>query len=642
MVTLSPIRRCAKTGAPRPAILEPNEKRQDTEGEGGNRVNLKALCALLRPSVASLGYGLFLAINAASVWGGVFPFLPLAFQTPDVMLWFSAAESVAFTATFLASAAGTWFFPAETRHFMVKAVAVPYMGGWCLLIGAMYLNGAAVGLSCAGGTLLGVGSAGFYMLWQRLFASQDAREGMGNLIAGTAWAAVLYFALYLIPVAVTAYLIPCVFLPLFGLAAVLKSRTIDLAQPMFEDVPREHGRTYRHVLATIWRPALSLGTLGLCTGIMRSLAIGDPSVGTFVNALSMGAMLVAAVALLAVWATKSLRINVATRYRAFFPVVTTGFLLLPLLGEGYAEGLAAGLYALWSVAIVLMMIQCAQVSRDGGINPVFIYGVFGGIMYGLHDVGFLGGSMLEGLVAGSAGVMTAGGAGGAGAAAVGGATATGGALGGLPPLALVTIAALYLLGIMYFIGQGGFRRVLADTDINEIELLALQRGGKKRLASRMIARADSAANMTDTPSAASEASASASEEGVEGKDAAIAGPLLRGADTVGTQAESRDRAQGAPHSVSSGSTAATRDGAAFRDRFSKQMVAVREFYGLSAREAEVAELIARGNTVAHIAELLFVSENTVRTHSKRIYVKLDIHKRQELIDLVESFEPEGR
>ncbi len=529
-------------------------------------VNVRTVLGLLRPNVASLGYGLFLAINAASVWGGVFPFLPLSFQTPAVMLWFFATESVAFTAAFLASAAGTWFFPAETRRFMVKAVAVPYMGGWCLLIGAMYLPGAAMPLAGIGGALLGVGSAGFYMLWQRLFASQDAREGMGNLIAGTAWAAVLYFALYLIPVAVTAYLIPCVFLPLFGLAAVLKSRTIDLAQPMFEDVPREHSRTYRHVLATIWRPALSLGTLGFCTGVMRSLAIGDPSVGFFVNALSMGAMLVAAVALLAVWATKSLRINVATSYRVFFPVVTTGFLLLPLLGSGYAEGLAAGLYALWSVAIVIMMIQCAQVSRDGGINPVFIYGVFGGIMYGLHDVGFLGGSVLERVAAGGAG----------------------GALGGLPPLALVTIAALYLLGIMYFIGQGGFRRVLADTNINEIELLALQRGGKEGRADR-------------------------------------------------TQTESEDAMQEAP----SGS-APTRNGAAFRDRFSKQMAAVRELYGLSAREAEVAELIARGNTVAHIAELLFVSENTVRTHSKRIYVKLDIHKRQELIDLVESFEPEGR
>lgn len=605
-------------------------------------MNFQTVLGLLRPNVASLGYGLFLAINAASVWGGVFPFLPLAFQTADVMLWFFAAESVAFTATFLASAAGTWFFPAETRRFMVKAVTVPYMGGWCLLIAAMYLRGATVPLVCIGGALLGVGSAGFYMLWQRLFASQDAREGMGNLIAGTAWAAVLYFALYLIPVAVTAYLIPCVFLPLFGLAAVLKSRSIDLDQPMFEDVPREHRRTYRHVLTTVWRPALSLGTLGFCTGVMRSLAIGDPEVGTLVNALSMGAMLVAAVALLAVWATKSLRINVATSYRVFFPVVTTGFLLLPLLGDGYAEGLAAGLYALWSVAIVLMMIQCAQVSRDGGINPVFIYGVFGGIMYGLHDVGFLGGSVLEGLVAGSAGGVAAGEAGGAGAAAVGAAAAAGEALGGLPPLALVTIAALYLLGIMYFIGQGGFRRVLAGTDINEIELLALQRGGKKGSASRVIARTDSAAAMTDAPSATSEASASVSEEGVEGKNAVISDPLLCAADTVGTQAESGDRAQGAPHSVSSGSTAATRDGAAFRDRLSKQMAAVREFYGLSAREAEVAELIARGNTVAHIAELLFVSENTVRTHSKRIYVKLDIHKRQELIDLVESFEPEGR
>ena len=121
-------------------------------------VNLRTVLGLLRPNVASLGYGLFLAINAASVWGGVFPFLPLAFQTTDVMLWFFGAESLAFTATFLASAAGTYFFPAETRHFMVKAVSVPYMGGWCLLIGAMYLPGAAVALAGVGGALLGVGS----------------------------------------------------------------------------------------------------------------------------------------------------------------------------------------------------------------------------------------------------------------------------------------------------------------------------------------------------------------------------------------------------------------------------------------------------------------------------------------------------
>ena len=47
-----------------------------------------------------------------------------------------------------------------------------------------------------------------------------------------------------------------------------------------------------------------------------------------------------------------------------------------------------------------------------------------------------------------------------------------------------------------------------------------------------------------------------------------------------------------PKSAPSSSALLARDGAAFRDCFSKQMAAVREFYGLSAREAEVAELIA--------------------------------------------------
>lgn len=51
------------------------------------------------------------------------------------------------------------------------------------------------------------------------------------------------------------------------------------------------------------------------------------------------------------------------------------------------------------------------------------------------------------------------------------------------------------------------------------------------------------------------------------------------------------------------------------------------------------ELIARGNSVPRIANDLVVSENTVRTHSKRIYTKLAIHKKQELLDLIEQFSP---
>lgn len=74
------------------------------------------------------------------------------------------------------------------------------------------------------------------------------------------------------------------------------------------------------------------------------------------------------------------------------------------------------------------------------------------------------------------------------------------------------------------------------------------------------------------------------------------------------------------------------------DRLSKQAQVLREQYRLSARETEVMEHIARGYTVARTAEELIVSENTIRTHSKRIYAKLDVHKKQELIDMLKAVE----
>lgn len=57
-------------------------------------------------------------------------------------------------------------------------------------------------------------------------------------------------------------------------------------------------------------------------------------------------------------------------------------------------------------------------------------------------------------------------------------------------------------------------------------------------------------------------------------------------------------------------------------------------YGLTEREATVAQLLCKGRSKAFIAESMGVSENTVRGHAKRVYLKLDIHSRHELQDLV--------
>lgn len=530
------------------------------------------LLHILKPNVTSLGYALFLAINAAGVWGGVFPFLPMEFQTQEIIFGFFLAQSLVVSLSYFASALGVYFFPGPTRRFLVVAASVPYFLGWCCLVGAIYIDEAALPLVVIGGALLGLGSAGFYMLWQRLFASQEAETGNRDLILGTAYASIFYFSLYLIPGAVTVYLIPLVFLPLFGLCIVLKSRTIDPNQPMFEDVPRDHPRIYRQILHDYWRSAFAIGALGFCCGIMRSLAIGDPQIGSLVNILSMGTSLVAAVALLLVWQVKNIRLNVTAAYRIFFPFLISAFLLLPIFGEPFSGPLASALYAVYSCAIVLMMIQCAQASRDRGINPVFIYGFFGGIVYLLHDVGFVTGTFAEKIPVIS-----------------------------IPPLVAVSIMALYLLGLMYFIGQGGFRQILSPrrTDAESIELVAL---------------------------------APRAERGEAERDRAVALRHARSAASLSGNALEKETKR--PARIRS-----EQEEPSYRDRISKQAAALQRHYRLSARETEVMELIARGNSVARIAEELVVSENTIRTHSKRIYTKLAIHKKQELLDLIESFDP---
>lgn len=64
-------------------------------------------------------------------------------------------------------------------------------------------------------------------------------------------------------------------------------------------------------------------------------------------------------------------------------------------------------------------------------------------------------------------------------------------------------------------------------------------------------------------------------------------------------------------------------------------------YQLSPRESEVLWLLARGYGTRYIADKLYISADTVRTHCKRIYEKTGVHTKEELIELIESFEPQG-
>lgn len=58
-------------------------------------------------------------------------------------------------------------------------------------------------------------------------------------------------------------------------------------------------------------------------------------------------------------------------------------------------------------------------------------------------------------------------------------------------------------------------------------------------------------------------------------------------------------------------------------------------YGLTQREIEVLPLLAAGRNARAIADALYVSQATAKTHLRNIYAKLDVHAQKDLVDLVE-------
>ena len=58
-----------------------------------------------------------------------------------------------------------------------------------------------------------------------------------------------------------------------------------------------------------------------------------------------------------------------------------------------------------------------------------------------------------------------------------------------------------------------------------------------------------------------------------------------------------------------------------------------EGLGITPRELEILELIAAGLSNKEIAERVFVSENTVKTHLSRVFDKLGARRRTQAVQL---------
>ena len=66
----------------------------------------------------------------------------------------------------------------------------------------------------------------------------------------------------------------------------------------------------------------------------------------------------------------------------------------------------------------------------------------------------------------------------------------------------------------------------------------------------------------------------------------------------------------------------------------KRFGELREHFALSEQELNVMRMMRGGHSKRRIAAELLVSENTVRYYAKNLYVKLGVHNKEELLDVI--------
>lgn len=256
----------------------------------------------------------------------------------------------------------------------------------------------------------------------------------------------------------------------------------------------------------------------------------------------------------------------------------TGLLLFPFAQGAGLTLFASVAYTVFSIMVLVLMMQSAQIARDRGTNPVFAYAFFGACAYVPQALGFI-----LGWITLDIDIM------------------------GIGKTAILSMLAAYALGMSLYFSAG--------TLLGPSKNGTPRRDDQIELTSGKVWKAPEEAMFSKGPM-----------ESEEGAADAPVGSLQRS----GRQSDKKPSKTRRPIG---------NDGFVITDRLSKQCLVLKRDYGLSARETEVCELIARGRSVAAIAEELFVSENTVRTHSKHIYTKLDIHSRQELGELLSTVDP---
>lgn len=572
--------------------------------------------------VASMGFALLLVVSAIQVWGGVFAFVSETYESNNT--WFIAytLQNVFCIVSFFVAIAYGYFFPRMMDRRFACVFALVMLAAPVLVYLAVQGSEFHTALIYCASICSGIASAGLALLWQRVWSAMPQDDSNNGILIGTILGSALYLLFRIMPASASLFLFPI--LVIVGSACLLYAEAhMNCEQSMFQDIPREYTFVYQRLIHDLWRTLVCIAAIAFSCGLARGFAVADASGSASADFASAIGSLASAIILLVLSRTFRLRFGMSRIFRFIFPLMIIAALLFPFMRSTGLTLFTGLVHVLFSLTLLVLWMQSAQICRDRGVSPTFVFSLLCSALYAAQLVGFFVGweaNHLPGFLPGES--------------------------------VMLSLAGSAAMGLALFAMTRGF--ALSDSRVGraeEVEFLRSRRKvGAEGLSDSMLQSfeedpADSMRQSFEEDAAdatrqsfeedAPDSMRQSFEEGVLDANQASDASLLD--DALEVNGEGKQDAASliaeAPLSVASYTGALP-----VTDRISKQCLIAQRNFGLSTRETEVMEQIARGRSVAAIANLLSISENTVRTHSKHIYTKLDVHSKSALGSLLETMD----
>lgn len=522
-----------------------------------------------------LGFCFFWAVTFVALLapGDEFAFASTGFSVGKQI---STIAAVVVAAT-LSVRRGSKAFSPESAYIAGIALSA----GSLLYYLAFFLADFSVASVTIASVLVGASQGAFFVMWQSFYASEGTSRTTVYIPLSALCSVVLCIAIGFLP---TEWLVVCgvIVLPALG-AWTLRKSLAEVVPYEAEALTRERRRM---LLRDMGRPVFCVCAIGFVWK-MIGYVVPQGNLGSFEGimlGMSCATLVVAAIELFTERGFDMLRV-----YQVIFPLITGVFLLPTFFGIGWLGAVSVFTMFGFEVVNLLLLITCAAYASRKAIDSSLVYA----LCVAPTLVSLLVGDTV-GQVAAAHTVLD------------------------FTLVVDVLFVCVYVLTAALFLASLGRNRSDVRRSITAAPQANASECDFEEALVENAARVKVGEASTQGADAAEEEPCVQKELSSEGESLAV-----RRCEEKPSAALRRanDAAPMAPIDESSAS-------------LEGRLSSLNLIDPLSARECEVADLMRHGNTVAAIARRLYISENTVRGHTKSIYRKLGIHSKQELIDLL--------